>query len=359
MPNRYFIMLSMTLLLLGCEQRPVESMLERYSNRVANSLDSDAQLDLNISLDLPLYPRRRERIRPVTDLRQGLLDVLKLRHCQLIPLVAERNSSLGKVMPPSRQLVYEIQFLSRLNNCRQTLRDSQADEELTQQLDEIYRIKKESFEASLWNGIFTSEAIERNFSHSEAALPLEGDGGFSQTRQALEAFNRIAALNNIIHNQARWDEPNNLDQLEPHYQALSTLRYGSRWLRSIYLMTYTLNHTASVIEQRLQQRPLCYNQQATPKALIVKNVFNKYYAGELQPYMAKIDRDGREWLRLNQQLLANFNYIPATMLQYQALMLTMNSPFWQHYTQARDRHTQAWQRLLKQCNLMPNGGQSG
>ncbi|WP_164549015.1 DUF3080 family protein [Amphritea opalescens] len=345
------------LVLQGCDQRPVETMLERYSNRVANSLDSEAQLDLEGPLELPTYPRRRERIRPVTDLRQGLLEVLKLRHCQLIQLVAERNSSLGKVMPPSRQLVYEIQFLSRLNQCRQSL-PSQTDKKLIQQLDEIYRIKKQSFEAALWNGIFTSEAMERNFSPSEPALPLEGDGGFSQSRQALEALNRVAELNNIVHNQAQWDEPDNLDQLEPHYQALSTLRYGSRWLRSLSLLTSTLNHTASVIEQRLRQRPLCYNQRATPAALIVKNVFNKYYAGELQPYMAKVDRHGQAWLSLNRRLLANFNHIPATMQQYQALMLTTESPFWQHYIEARNRHTQAWQQLLTQCNLMPNGGSS-
>ncbi len=342
------------MLLQGCDQRPAESMLERYSNRVANSLNSDAELNLDIPLALPPYPKRRERIQPVPDLRQGLIEVLNLRHCQLINLIAERNSSLGKVMPPSRQMVYEIRLLFRLGRCQQTLTQHDSDAELLQQVDEIFLIKKANFEVALWNGIFTSEAIERNFSRSEPPLSLTDDDGFSQTRQALLMLNRIAALNSEINTpQTEWTEPDYLDQLEPHYQALSSLRYGSRWLRSLYLVTYTLNHTASVIEQKLGQRPLCFNKQATPKALIVKNVFNKYYAGELQPYMARIDREGREWLELNRRLLLNFKHIPDAMKDYQAQIIASDAPLWLNYTTARDRHTKAWQRLLSQCNLMP------
>lgn len=342
------------MLLQGCDQRPVESMLERYSNRVANSLESDAELDLNIPLALPPYPKRRERIRPVTDLRQGLIEVLNLRHCQLINLIAERNSSLGKVMPPSRQMVYEIRLLFRLGRCQETLAQTDTDPELLQQVDEIIQIKIANFEAALWNGIFTSEAIERNFSRSEPPLSLTDDDSFSQSRQAMLIFNRIAALNSEINGPpATWSEPDYLDQLEPHYQALATLRYGSRWLRSLYLITYTLNHTTRLIEQRLEQRPLCFNKQATPKALIVKNVFNKYYAGELQPYMARIHQEGREWLELNRRLLLNFSHIPDAMRDYQNQVIAADSPLWHNYNEARERHTNAWQRLLSQCSLMP------
>ncbi len=349
-----FLIILLAILLQGCDQRPAESMLERYSNRLANSLDSDAELNLDIPLVIPPYPYRRERIRPVPDLRQGLIEVLNLRHCQLINLIAERNSSLGKVMPPSRQMVYEIRLLFGLGRCLQTLHQSDSDPDLLAQVNDIFQIKKAGFEASLWNGIFTSDAIERNFSRSEPPLSLNDDDGFSQSRQALIMLNRIAALNSDINTgQINWTEPDYLDQLEPHYQALSSLRYGSRWLRSLYLITYTLNHTADVIEQRLKQRPLCYNKQATPKALIVKNVFNKYYAGQLQPYMARVDREGREWLELNRQLLLNFKHIPAAMQDYQAQIIANDAPLWQNYITARDRHTEAWQQLLSQCNLMP------
>ncbi|MBQ0783864.1 MAG: DUF3080 family protein, partial [Amphritea sp.] len=205
-------------------------------------------------------------------------------------------------------------------------------------------------EANLWNGIFTSEAVERNFSLSEPALPLEEEAGFSQSRQALIILNQIASLNN---NREKWSDPGYLDQLENHLHALYSLRYGSRWLRSLALINDTLNHTSEVIEERLKERPVCFNQQTTPKARIVKNVFNKYYAGQLQPYMARIDRQGKEWLALNRNLLGNFTDIPQPMQAYKNQILAADAPLWLNYIQARDRHILAWQTLLIQCNLMP------
>jgi hypothetical protein len=353
MPNfrNSVIPLLCTVLLLGCDNQQPEQMLETYSTRVANSLDMDTELDLNHPLKLPRYPRRRERIKQVSDLRQGLIEVLNLRHCQLLDLIAERNSSLGKVMPPSKKMVYEIKLYSGLRSCLQRLEKNQADSELIQQIETIFTVKHNEFEANLWNGIFTSEAVERNFSLSEPALPLEGEDGFSQSRQALITLNQIARLNN---NRENWTEPDYLDQLESHLHVLYSLRYGSRWLRSLALISDTLNHTAGVIEQRLETRPLCFNQQTTPKARIVKNVFNKYYAGQLQPYMARIDRQGKEWLKLNRNLLENFTDIPQPMQAYKNQILAIDAPLWLNYIQARDRHTLAWQTLLQQCDLMPS-----
>ncbi|BBB26432.1 DUF3080 family protein [Amphritea japonica] len=344
------IILIPCILLSGCDSQQPEQMLETYSNRLANSLDIDSELNLSQPLQLPPYPRRRERIIPVTDLRQGLVEVLNLRHCQLLNLIAERNSSLGKVMQPSKRMVYEIRLYSGLRRCLKTLNSNDADINLIQQVQAIFVVKESEFEAALWNGIFTSEAIERNFSLSEPALPLEGDNGFSLSRQALNALNQVAKLTNT---QDQWSEPDSLEQLEIHYQSLYNNRYGSRWLRSISLIRRTLEHSTAVIEQRLEQRPLCYQQQTTPKARIVINIFNKYYAGQLQPYMARIDREGKQWLELNRNLLHNFSSIPQPMQKYHNLILATDAPHWISYIQARDRHTRAWQTLLRQCNLMP------
>ena len=353
MPNYRISLIPLlcTVLLLGCDNQQPEQMLETYSARVANSLDMDAEeLDLSLPLKLPRYPRRRERIVEVTDLRQGVIEVLNLRHCQLLDLIAERNSSLGKVMPPSKKMVYEISLYSGLRSCLQRLEEIEADPELIQQIETIFTVKHNELEANLWNGIFTSEAVERNFSLSEPALPLEGEDGFSQSRQALIILNQIASLNN---NRDNWSDSGYLDQLESHLHALYSLRYGSRWLRSLTLIVDTLNHTSEVIEKRLKERPLCFKQQTTPKARIVKNVFNKYYAGQLQPYMARIDRQGKEWLALNRNLLGNFTDIPQPMQAYKNQILAADAPLWLNYIQARDRHILAWQTLLKQCNLMP------
>ena len=344
------IILFSSLLLLGCENQHPEQMLETYSKRLSNSLDIDIKLDLSFPLQLPAYPRRRERIIPVTDLRQGLVEVLNLRHCRLLNLIAERNSSLGKVMLPSKKMVYEIKLYAGLRDCLQKLNSTDTDTEIVPQIQDIFSVKEEEFEAALWNGIFTSEAIERNFSLSEPALPLKDEGGFSQSRRALEALSQLAKLNI---NRDQQPDLSSIEKLETHYQSLYNSRYGSRWLRSVTLLSRTLDHTAMIIEQRLEKRPLCFKQQPTPQARIVKNVFNKYYAGQLQPYMGRIDRQGKQWLELNRNLLQSFTNIPKAMQEYRKLVLATDAPHWLNYIQARDRHTLAWQTLLQQCNLMP------
>ena len=343
--------LLVTFLLSGCDQNVPENMMETYSNRLANSLNSEKQLDLSAPLKIPAFPRRRERILPVQDLRQGLFEVFNLRHCRLIHLVAERNSSLGKVMPPSKQLVYEIELFLGLRDCLQQLKMANAEAKLITQVESIFRIKSDDFETALWNGIYISEAVERNFSLSEPALPVDGENGFQQSVLAIQTLNKIAAL----HKGSRdWIRPQVLDELETHYQALYNHRYGSRWLRSLYLLTQTLTFNAELIQQRLQRRPLCYNQTATSKANIVKNVFQKYYVSQLQPYMARIDQQGKIWLQLNTELLNQFSVTPETTKNYYTRVIHIEtSQLWQNYLKARNLHTKAWQNLLGQCGLMP------
>ncbi|GGK83042.1 DUF3080 family protein [Amphritea balenae] len=326
-------------------------MMETYSSRLANSLNSDKQLDLSSPLKIPVFPRRRDRILPVKDLRQGLLEVFNLRHCRLIHLVAERNSSLGKVMPPSKQLVYEIELFIGLRDCLQQLKMANAEPELITQVESIFRIKSDNFEKALWNGIFISEAVERNFSLSEPALSLDGEDGFQQSVRALEVLDQIAALNK---GNRDWTRPEALDQMEQQYQTLYNHRYGSRWLRSLYLVTQTLRFNAELIQHRLQQRPLCYNQTATSKANIVKNVFQKYYISQLQPYMARLDQQGKIWLRINTQLINQFTVTPASTKNYYTRVIDPEtSQLWHNYLEARNQHTKAWQNLLRQCGLMP------
>lgn len=347
--------LLVTLFIAGCSDNTPQDMLENYSNRVSNALDQSDRLNLKAPVSLPEFPRRRDRLQPVEDIRQGLVEVFNLRHCQLITLVAERNSSLGKVMPPSRQLAYELKLYVGLRDCLKQLIQTRAEQELIQQISEILVIKERNLPRVLWNGIYTSEAVERNFSRSEPPLPLEKSNSFISDKTALEVLTKLAALQN---DDTEWPVPAELETLENHYQALYNNRFGSRWLHSVNLLTATLNHTASAIEKRLGNRPLCYNNQTNPKANIVRNVFTKYYAGELQPYMARVDQQGRQWLQLNNQLLAQFSQIPQPMRHYQqqALSMEFQGSVWQTYIQARDRHTKAWQTLLGQCGLMPGQG---
>lgn len=346
-----WLLLSATLAIVGCDRSSPEAMLENYASRVGNTLDEDIETDFETDGRLPLFPARRDRLQPLTDIRQGLIEVLALRHCDLLHLIAERNSSLGKVMPPSQQLVYELRFLDRLRSCRRRLDQTpNADSELLAQVNKIYAVKQRELPAALWNAIYVSGEMELNFSRGDPPLALSTDSG---TPPAISALERLAGLVRLI-SKPDWVLPTLLDEIEQPYEALNRDRFGSQWLKSVLLLTETLERTAEGIEKREARYPLCPQQRPTPDAKILMNVFTKFYAGEVQPYLARVHRDGRRWRALHEELI---HRLPAAdaMLRYWDEVFAENNPdsLWRRYNDARDRHTRAWQHVLRRCGLMP------
>ncbi len=332
-------------------------MLDNYRDRVAYVLEESIETHADAVIGIPLFPPRRERLLPQTDLRQGLIEVLALRHCNLLGLIAERNSSLGKVMRPSQQLIYEMRFLVQLRDCQQRLHlNPEAESDLKLKLDRIYRIKSSELPNALWNALYVSSEMENNFSRGDPPLPLDPEDGASTS---LASLTRLATLSALIATPD-WHLPAVLDELEQHYQVLNANRFGSQWLKSVWLLTQTLEQTARLLDSREQRAQLCPQQRPTPKAKILLNVFTKYYAGEVQLYMARVDRDGRRWKALHQGL---FTTLPATdaMLDYNHQVFADDNPdsLWQRYISARDHHTRSWQATLRACNLMPGSAGDG
>ncbi len=56
---------------------------------------------------LGAFPELRERRVSIPETREGMLDIYALRECHITTLVAERNSTLGRVAPASQRWQYE------------------------------------------------------------------------------------------------------------------------------------------------------------------------------------------------------------------------------------------------------------
>ena len=346
-----------TLLLLlinGCDQHTPDAMLDDYLNRLANSLNREAApSSADTQLHIPRLPTRKQRRLEIQELRTGLLDSLELRHCGLLPLIAERNSSLGKVMRPSKLLDYELRFFAQLQPCY--LRDLQApilDEKFSSLLTQIYRSKRSGLKAVYWNAVFGSEAMERNLSLSRAALELNQNSGYSDSLRALQQLAALAPL--AITPPKPFGLPENLTQLETAYAQLHHSEYGSRLLTSLALITDTLNRATLTINAAENQRPLCPLGRSTTQAGYVHNVFQRYYGAKVQPYLARTHRQGKPWLEQLAQLAATATPTPEWQ-SYRDLLLATESDIavWGQFELAIRRHTHSWQQLLGSCGLMP------
>lgn len=351
--HRLLLMCATTLSLIGCSNDSPKGMLEDYMSRVGNTIDVEIDTTLETEGRIPLFPRKRERVQQTEEVRQGLIEVLDLDYCTgMLNLIAQRNSNLGRVMLPSQQMAYEIRFFNNLNSCREKLlRDRSHPSELQDQIEAIYQIKASNLKKEIWNGIYSSDEFAANFSRSEDAIPMKGESGFSATKNAMEIFKQLAAISPT--NIQQFNQ-NNLATLEEQYKTLNSNRYGSRLLKSLDVMTETMERTSKAIHERLDRRPFCFPGHQTQKRDILHNVFVKFYSQQFQPYLSRVHREGEQWRNLNETLINEFEPTPAVKQYYEkTLSLTSDNSLWRRYIEARDAHTKAWQRILGQCDLMP------
>ena len=104
--------LSLVCLLSACGEPTIEDHYDEYLTRLARVLDQDLP-DWQVNSQNYLqqrYPGPKERQWQATDTRVGVFDFLALDDCNLMTLVSERNSSLGKVMSATSILNYRLDF---------------------------------------------------------------------------------------------------------------------------------------------------------------------------------------------------------------------------------------------------------
>lgn len=324
--------------------------MQTYTKRVANVLNEEIKTPTAAS-QLPALPPQKLRHQTTTDIREGMLDVLDFSYCGLLPLIASRNSSLGIVAQPSQRLIYEIEFYRKLTKCLPLLeKDPILDHELKARIKAVYTIKTQNLPKVIWNALYTGQEIEASLALNLPPLPLQK----SSHSEALRALNKLYSVTNILNKDSSADKLS-LDRIEESFAAIYHAPLGTPLLKSLLLLEATLNDVAEIINTRLLRRPLCFPGMQNPQADILKNIFTEYYARQIQPYMSKTHRIGEQWFTLHEITLKKLP-IPNNIESYvaQVFLKDSSSSIWNRYIAARDKHTHAWQTILKQCQLMPS-----
>jgi len=224
-------------------------------------------------------------------------------------------------------------------------------EEVLQQIREIHRIKRDNLPAVIWNSLYTAPEMEKQFAINQPPLPLNNAGLLATIEPSLQMFARIS---HQTQPGTEFIEASAIKALEQDYERLYRSDFGAQWLKSLLHLTHLLDAAADAIESRLERLPVCYHNRPNPQAEILRNVFTRFYAQEIQGYLATVHQQGIRWLELQQQIMAPLPVPDATMPYYRQVASTdAPNSLWQAYTTARDRHTAAWQQLLGQCGMMP------
>lgn len=342
---QWLVSVVIVFLLAGCnpfsDARP---MMDEYVQRVGRVLDVEPVLSAIPASER--MPRRRSRVIPMPDLELGMLDFLSLYGCELQYVVGEKNSVMGKVMQPLNRLRYEVNFIRTAGDCLSSVED----EELQNVLMRAIASKRDSLPIAIWNATWGVEEMEKLFTFAKGDYPVEAANPLSDLARDAKQLNKSVAEfleRNLEADLVFWGKVHQRWQAE--YRA-------GQLINSAHLVASRLEDATSLIQQRLDSRPLCLNGKANNQSDIVQSMFFSIYIGKIQPYLADLRRARTDLIEPLSKLAAmQVDVMPESFQKWYASTLALkgNKSIWVHLDKAVATHIKSWQTLLEQCGLRP------
>lgn len=331
--KRYLLVI--LLLLTACQPASGDRQLHNYSTRLARVLEIPLPA-LTIPAPVPL-PAIRDLQHILPDISLTLTQAYSTRHCALDQLIAERNSSLGRVFRPSQQLHYELRLLYQLEQCQHYPWENK---ELAQLLADSYQLKQLNIVPALHNMLLTDDTLRQQLTGQQQLLSPAA-GGLPETYQAL---NQLIQLRQLITAQ-NWQQAAELNPEE----ALATL-YRTQFIAKLqYSLRYSLQWLTSLnlALENADISKICPTQRSNQTTDILANVLRLYFIGEVQGYLAELLHYQHQLVPVLQQLYLG---TPLEQHIYQRFVL----PAEQLQQQTR-QHVRWWQQLSSYCNTPLTG----
>jgi hypothetical protein len=265
--------------LTACSDNGAEATLSNYLSRLVRPLGVEAAEPTALNA---LRPPRETSLRiGLEDGVLGGLDFLKLKGCALQTTVARRNSSLGRVAPPSQRLLLDLAFLREAPACIELLRE-QDRAELAETLDAAATQKRRQLKAAIFNA--TLGGLEyRDFWRASAPSSAYPANTSSTVITSLEEVNRYVE---------RWLEGNYEARDLDFELALGDIALGDggELLRALQQQAAWLRAADRAIEIRLREGELCRAGFTPGSAPILRTVVGKYFIGEVQIRAADLEQ---------------------------------------------------------------------
>lgn len=339
-----WLMMVLLLFIGGCKfnQHPIENQFETYLERVAN-VQQQSALPAVIAEPFPL-PAKRDLILPIESVTIGLLDSYELRKCRLFNLIAEKNSSLGKVQDQFREFDFQHALIQGLEQCLGEANSSNQrndntpllSPQLTDQLSDILHIKRKQQPLYTANLLFTSDTMRTQLNATRWV-----DAQSSQIDpQVLAGLNVINSAYLQSQSAVITDSEDNRQSvalITPYQEALEKSPAVGGLLYSMYNATRWLETMTQQLTQH-DAEILCQPNRDRTNFNYLNNVFRQFFINEIQAYLALLDAQYYQlapFLPMFRQAHPNFQY-PLETAHAAFRLATLE-------------HVQYWQGLFKRC----------
>ena len=336
MPTRLNLIIVLVLILTGCAQpESVYGPAEAELKRVATILNLDP---LPISVT-----QRTAALRPnvaLSETRIALTEALSLGECGLVPLIAERNSALGRQKVASTRFIYEWRIRHGLASCVEQFGD------------------EDWFQEAM-----TGKAID--VEHAAYLVLFEGDeaqqlnsllpSSYARLRDSTAAYRDAFGLITPIVLQAIEGQtaPTGEQQstLETALKHWGNTRHHATLSQAIRQTDAWLVSANTLLTKAIDGNRLCPMKQPTTEGRQIASFIQGYFATNIQPQIAdvfqSVDALDSLWIPLRDASKSiQRDATPSQLLRIEERALETLRARWA-------AHVQGWQTILQQCQLAP------
>ena len=269
----------LALLLAACGAPSPDAPFDEYLNRLGRTLS--VERGAVEPADLPQIPRPGELRLDLASGSLDALDFLALSGCALQVTVGKRNSSLGRMAPPSQRLLLELEFLQLAPACIQYLRE-EGKGDLAETVQEAAALKSDQLPALIFNATLASGEY-RDFWRS-GSLPPDYPAA---TGSAV-----VSALRAVTAHSRRWLAGDYAADNLAFELLLGEIARGDggELLRALAHQDRWLAAADRMLEQRATRGPLCTQQIRPAAADILPNVVHRFFIDGIQPRSAAMGR---------------------------------------------------------------------
>ncbi len=324
-------------LLAGCADPGPGAAFETYLSRLERPLETAAP-DWEPAAS-PRPPRPAKLRIPIAPGRLDAIDFLALRGCELQVTVGKRNSSLGRLAPPSQQLLLELEFLRLAPACVQHL-ESEGRDELAAELDAALVSKRRALPARIYNATLATEEF-RSLWQTPQGLGDYPGATSSAPISALDAINALVT---------RWLGGNYTVDNRDFEILLSEVAKGDA---GALMMALNLQRAGlSAANEMLQARGrLCEGSLVPAEVDIFRTVVEKFFIRGIQPWSASLGQREHGLLPPVRDLEARLAAVlPEPYREWQSQRDTALDAA----TDAPRGHVQAVQAVLEDCRQSPS-----
>lgn len=309
-----------------------------YQNRIARLLSAE-----RIPNQVPRFaeqPRINQVMLPIPEGSIGLINSQRLNRCRAGQLIANRNSSLGRVQPTHARVRYEIDMISALSEC---LADEAIQETSLVPLLEQALHEKITY-LPLWISRFwSSEAVIRDtLRPGRNARSIHNEYDSTASIAALNYFSHLFA--ELLANPfaAQIDS----EQWQQHIQVLGTQDTIPSLLRSQQASVGWLTTLNEQLENAGEQ--LQCQRRVPVNAEYLQNVLHSIWIAQLQPALAQWEAEQRA---LNDALSRIETQVKSdAWRQYLSELHGYNS-LANEVQQLTRAHAMSWQKFLNNCGF--------